>query len=263
MSNLFDHLNEVQQVLTSHPFGLVTDVDGTISWIAPSPNKAVVSPLCRRYLSALVDKLDLVAVISGRPLTEVMGMVGVEGLVYVGNHGLEMWNRGVSQMWPGSERYIDIIDLAVSTLKNMLDIDGLFFENKGLTASIHYRNCTDVDSARGQIMETVESLPQANDLRITDGRMVVELRPKLEVDKGSALKALIGKYNLSGVIYIGDDVSDVDAFAVLHNSGIKGIAIGVGSAEAPLQLYEAADYIIDGVEQVERLLGWLVDVTSD
>jgi len=263
MRNLFDHLNEVQQVLASRPFGLITDVDGTISWIAPSPDEAIVSPLCRKYLSALVDKLELVAVISGRPLTEVMGMVGVEGLVYVGNHGLEIWDRVVPQMWPGSERYIDIIASAVSTLKNMLDSEGLFFENKGLTASIHYRNCANVGSARTQIMEKAKLLPQANDLRITDGRMVVELRPKLDVDKGSALKSFIEKYKLAGAIYIGDDVSDVDAFEALHDSGIKGIAIGVGSAEAPSQLYEAADYIIDGVEQVEQLLGWLVDVTAD
>ncbi|GAJ18617.1 unnamed protein product, partial [marine sediment metagenome] len=66
-------------------------MDGTISQIAPFPDEAVVSSLCRQYLYALVDKLELVAVISGRPLIEVMGMVGVEGLVYVGNHGLEMW----------------------------------------------------------------------------------------------------------------------------------------------------------------------------
>jgi len=263
MRNLFDHLDEIQQALALRPFGLITDVDGTISWIAPSPDEALVSPFCRRYLSALVDKLELVAVISGRPLIEVMGMVGVEGLVYVGNHGLEMWNRGVPQMWPGSERYIDAIASAMSTLKNTLDVEGLYFESKGLTASIHYRNCANVDSVRAQIMEKAELLPQANDLRITDGRMVVELRPKLDVNKGSALKSLIEKYKLAGAIYIGDDVSDVDAFEALHNSGIKGIAIGVGSAEAPPQLYESADYVIDGVEQVERLLAQLVDVTAD
>jgi trehalose 6-phosphate phosphatase len=263
MRNLFNHLDKVQQVLASRPFGLVTDVDGTISWIVPSPQEAIVSPMCRRYLSALVDRLDLVAVISGRPLSEVMGMVGVEGVVYVGNHGLEMWNKDAPQMWPGSERYIDIIASAVDALNNMLDIDGLFFENKGLTASIHYRNCTDTDFVRGQILAVVESLSQVGDLRITDGRKVVELRPRLEVDKGSALKSLIKKYDLSGVIYIGDDVSDVDAFEALHNSRIKGMAIGVGSDEAPSQLYEAADFAIDGVGQVERLLGQLVEVTTD
>ena len=166
-------------------------------------------------------------------------------------------------MWPGSERYIDVVSSAVSSLKNMLDIDGLFFENKGLTASIHYRNCTDINSARGQIIETVALLPQTNDLRITDGRMVVELRPNLEVDKGTALNSLIHKYNLSAAIYLGDDVSDVDAFEALHNSGIKGIAIGVGSKEAPPHLYEAADYTIDGVAQVELLLAQLVDATTD
>ncbi|MFC1978368.1 trehalose-phosphatase [Chloroflexota bacterium] len=263
MRNLFNHLDKVRQVIASRPFGLVTDVDGTISRIAPSPEEAIVSPLCRKYLSALVDRLDLVAVISGRPLTEVMGMVGVEGLVYVGNHGLEMWNRGAPEKWQGSERYVDTITSAVSAIKNMLDVDGLYFENKGLTASIHYRNCTDIISVRSRILAAVGSLSQASDLRISNGKMVVELRPKLKADKGSALNTLIEKYRLSGAIYIGDDVTDVDAFEALQGSGTKGIAIGVVSDETPPQLYKAADYTINGVEQVEQLLGQLVDLTAD
>jgi len=262
MRNLFDHPNEVQQTLESRPFGLVTDVDGTISWIAPSPDEAIVSPLCRRYLTALVDKLELVAVISGRPLTEVMDMVGVEGLAYVGNHGLEMWRRGVPQIWPGSERYIGIIASAMSALKDMLNIEGLFFENKGLTASIHYRNCADINSAKRELLAIVGSLPQSDDLRITEGRMVVELRPNIEVNKGSAFKTLIEEYHLAGAIYIGDDVSDIDAFKAIHNSGIIGIAVCVSSREAPPQLYEAADFVIDGVAQVELLLAQLVDVIA-
>jgi trehalose 6-phosphate phosphatase len=192
-----------------------------------------------------------------------MGMVGVEGAVYVGNYGLEIWNKGVSEMWLGSERYIDIISSAVRAIKGAADIDGSFFENKGLTASIHYRNCSDVGSAREKIMAAVELLPQANDLRITDGRMVLELRPNIDVNKGSALKSLIAQYGLSGVIYIGDDVSDVEAFVALHDSGIKGITVGVGSDEAPPQLYDRSDFTVHGVEQVERLLGWLVDITAD
>jgi trehalose 6-phosphate phosphatase len=262
MRHLFDHLDELQQVLALRPFGLVTDVDGTISSIAPLPAEAVVSPICRHNLSALVDRLDLVAVISGRPLSEVMGMVGVEGVVYAGNHGLEMWNMGAPEPWPGSERYIDIIASAVNGLKDRLGIDGLFFENKGLTASLHYRNCRNIETVRERILTAVRSLPQAGELRITEGRMVVELRPNLEVNKGSALASLIAKYDLAGIIYIGDDVSDVDAFEAIHNAEIKGIAVGVGSDEAPSLLYDKADFMVRGVEQVERLLGRLVDITA-
>lgn len=76
-------------MLALRPLGLITDIDGTISPIAPSPLEARVSPACRRHLAALAKKLELVAVISGRPAVEARDMVGVEGIVYVGNHGLE------------------------------------------------------------------------------------------------------------------------------------------------------------------------------
>jgi trehalose 6-phosphate phosphatase len=263
MEYLFDHLSEVKELLKLRPFGLVTDVDGTISWIAPTPDEAVVSPMCRRYLTALVDKLELVAVISGRSLNEVMGMVGIEGLVYVGNHGLEIWNRGVPDMWPGSEQYVDTINTAVNAIKGMAGIEGLFIENKGLTASIHYRNIPDTEAARDMILAAAESLTKAYNLKVTEGRMVVELRPNVDANKGVALKSLIHKYSLSGVIYIGDDLTDVDAFEALHDSGVNGIAIGVGSIEVSSQLYDKADYVIRGVDEVERFFGWLVDSAGD
>jgi trehalose 6-phosphate phosphatase len=262
MEYLFDHLSEVEKLLKTRPFGLVTDVDGTISWIAPTPDEAVVSPMCRRYLTALVDKLDLVAAISGRSLNEVMGMVGIEGLVYVGNHGLEAWSRGVPEMWPGSEQYVDTITTAIDVIKSMANIEGLFIENKGLTASIHYRNSPNTEAARSMILSAAESLTNAYNLKVTEGRMVVELRPNIDVNKGTALKSLIHKYSLSGVIYLGDDVTDVDAFEALHDSGVNGIAIGVSSNEAPPQLYAKADFVIHGVSEVERFLGWLVDSTG-
>jgi len=263
MEYLFDHLSEVEKLLKIRPFGLVTDVDGTISWIAPTPDEAVVSPMCRRYLTALIDKIDLVSVISGRSLNEVMGMVGIEGLVYVGNHGLQMWSRGVPEMWPGSEQYIDTITTAVNAIKSMANTEGLFIENKGLTASIHYRNSPNTEAARSMILAAAESLTKAYNLQVTEGRMVVEMRPNIDVNKGTALKSLIHKYSLSGVIYLGDDVTDVDAFEALHDSGVNGIAIGVSSNEAPPQLYDKADFVIHGVSEVERFLGWLVDSTGD
>jgi trehalose 6-phosphate phosphatase len=219
--------------------------------------------MCRRYLSELVDNLDLVAVISGRPLTEVMGMVGVEGLAYVGNHGLEMWIRGVPQMWPGSEQYVKTIADAVDAIKDMAETEGLYVENKGLTASIHYRNSSNPDAAKSMILAAVTPLTGQYGLRMTEGRMVVELRPDIDVDKGAALAFLVESYGLSGLIYIGDDVTDIDAFKALHDSEVKGVAIGVGSDEAPPELYNEADYVVYGVSDVERFLVWLVDATAD
>ncbi|MFC1905917.1 trehalose-phosphatase [Chloroflexota bacterium] len=263
MEYLFDHLSEVEKLLKSRPFGLVTDVDGTISRIAPTPDEAVVSSMCRRYLEALVDKLDLIAVISGRSLREVMGMVGVEGLVYVGNHGLDIWNKSIPEMWSGSEQYVDTIAMALSAIKGMASIEGLYIENKGPTASIHYRNSPDTEAARDVILAAAKSLTKEYNLKVTEGRMVVELRPNIDVNKGSALESLIHKYSLSTVLFLGDDLTDVDAFESLHNSGVNGFAIVVGSEEAVPQLYSKADFVIHGVGEVERFLAWLVDATAD
>ena len=263
MEYLFDHLDEIERLLASRPFGLVTDVDGTISPIAPFPQEAMISPMCRRYLSALVDNLDLVAVISGRPLAEVMGMLGVEGVSYVGNHGLEMWIRGIPQIWPGSEQYVRTIAEAVDAIKDMAGTEAIYIENKGLTASIHYRNSSDTESAKRMILAAVTPLAGQYDLRITEGRMVVELRPDIDVDKGAALALLVEKYGLSGLICLGDDVTDIDAFRALHDSGVDSAAIGVISDEAPSDLQSEADYAVHGVSDVERFLGWLVDATAD
>ncbi len=88
---IFEHLNLIQDALKRSPFGLITDIDGTISEMAPMPPEAKVYPLCRRYLKVLCNHLALVVAISGRPVAQVMDMIGINGMVYIGNHGLERW----------------------------------------------------------------------------------------------------------------------------------------------------------------------------
>ena len=94
MPHLFENLDAIQELLSLSPFGLITDVDGTISEIAPFPEEARVSPVCREQLATLTKRLELVAAISGRPVSEVREMIGVEEIVYIGNHGLERWEDG-------------------------------------------------------------------------------------------------------------------------------------------------------------------------
>ena len=94
MSYLFDYLDSIKGLLRRSPFGLITDVDGTISETAPTPQEAKVHSLCQRYLSELCRHLPLVAAISGRSVAQVRDMVGIDGMVYVGNHGLEVWVEG-------------------------------------------------------------------------------------------------------------------------------------------------------------------------
>ena len=86
---LFDHLTSLEDLVAVSPLGLITDIDGTISQIAPSPQEARVSPLCQRSLKELTRRLALVAAISGRPVLEALAMVRVRGMVY-----------GIKSVWP-------------------------------------------------------------------------------------------------------------------------------------------------------------------
>ena len=93
-----------------------------------------------------------------------------------------------------------------------------------------------------------------------EGRMVVELRPPLVVNKGTAVNALRESYRLRGGIYLGDDISDVDAFAVMHTRGFKGLAVGVVDEETPHEVTGEADFTLNGVGDVEHFFTWLVGV---
>jgi len=257
---LFDHLDAIRQVLTLSPFGLITDVDGTISEIAPCPEEARVSPVCREQLAILTKRLELVAAISGRPALAAKEMIGVDGMVYVGNNGLEQWHDGVLQFVEGVKEYTPKVTAVLDELMSSLTVEGISFENKGVALSVHYRRSPDRESARKCILDKIAASSVARDFRIQEGKMVVELRPPVEVNKGAAVEALVKSYNLRGVIYVGDDISDVDAFGAMHQEILKGLAVGVISEETPQQLEKEADFTLTGVADVERFLTWLAGV---
>lgn len=263
MPYLFDHLDSVRQVLSLSPLGLITDVDGTISEIAPSPEEARVSPLCRHSLATLSQQLELVAAISGRPAQQAREMIGVEGMVYIGNHGLERWVKGATEFVAGVEEYRGKVAQALGELKDHLVIGGIAFEDKGLALAIHYRQCPDREGARRHILDQISTSALAREFRIMEGRMVVELRPPLEVNKGDAVLALVEGHRLRGGIYLGDDMTDIDAFVAIHNKkkepSFKGLALGVVDEETPSLVEKEADFTLNGVGDVERFLNWLIE----
>lgn len=260
MPRLFDHLDSIQKFLSISPLGLFTDIDGTISWTAPTPAQAQVSPICRYYLPLLTKTLALVAVISGRPVAQMREMLGIEGIVYIGNHGFERWELGRVRLGNEISQYSAVIEATLQELKPVLAIEGVFFDNKGVTASIHYRLCRDREAARRQILATLAQSSAAKGLLAIQGKMVIDLRPPLPINKGSATLDLIREHKLRRAIYLGDDLTDVDAFRAIHEanaSNFKGLAIGVISREAPPEVEVEADFTLDGVGQVEQFLEWL------
>jgi len=259
---LFDHLDSVQELLSDTCLGLITDIDGTISRTAPTPAQAEVSPLCRNYLFQLAKHLPLVAVVSGRPVVEMREMVGIEEIVYIGNHGFERWESGGVRPVPGMESYSGVIEKTLKELKHLLDIQGILFDSKGVTASIHYRLCRDKDAARRKILASLARARNTNGLVIREGKMAIELRPLIPINKGSATLELIDEYNLRKAVYLGDDLTDVDAFRAIRQAGFHGVAVGVINEEAPREVDREADYTVNGVGEVERFLEWLVRVTN-
>ena len=261
MSYAFDHLDLIGEALKRTPFGLITDVDGTISPTAPTPQQAKVSPLCRQYLSTLCYQLAVVAAISGRPATEVRDMINIDGMVYIGNHGLERWVRGHSEFPKNVQEYSTVIKSAIKELTPLFSIEGISIEDKGITATVHYRLCPEPQLAEKAIMKAIEALPQASSLRIIRERMAIDLLPPVKGNKGTAILDLIQEYNLQGGIYLGDDVTDIDAFSAIHTArrdfNFRGFTIGILSPEMPENLAAEVDFTLNGVNDVERFLKWM------
>lgn len=249
------------------PTGLFTDFDGTISPIVPSPEQARADPLCLAALRQLSEKLALVAIVSGRSAADVHDLVGLRCVVYVGNHGLEMWQDGVVARVPGAERYPALLKDALERLHARLTQNGLRFEHKGLTASIHYRQANDRDGARRAILAAVADEGLGSSFRVSEGRMVVELRPPVAVNKGTAVRQLVEQFGLRSAVFIGDDHTDVDAFRMLHGLAASGeigqaLTIGVAGAETPPEVCASADVLLTGTAAVASFLTALADAIA-
>ena len=193
-------------------------------------------------------------------------MLGVPGMIYVGNHGLERWGGGTSQVRADLKDFPAVIESVLATLEPRLEIAGISFENKGFSASAHYRLTADPEAARREILAQIKQLPQADQLKILENKMVIDLVPRVKTNKGTALRDLIREYHLQGGIYLGDDLTDIHAFRALHQAArepdFQGYAIGVVSAEMPPSLTQEADFTLNGVADVARFLEWLYRVIS-
>lgn len=258
--------------LSRRPRGLFTDVDGTISAIAPTPETAVLLPGMRELLVESLHVFDMVAAISGRTARDARRLVGVPELTYIGNHGLERFDPLTKAGKPNTRvrvhvaarPYVHAINALMDNVARTLAprFPGLRIERKGVTGSVHVRNTEDPKAAEAAVAEVVAEAAAATGLRVTRGKLVVEVRPPIEVDKGTILTDLVRRHALASALYLGDDRTDIDAFRALHRltaEGVcQGVAIAVQHAEAPANLAGEADLVLHGVEQVPSLLRWLL-----
>lgn len=216
---------------------VLLDVDGTLAPIVARPELAEVPEETQAELARLAERYALVACVSGRSGEETRRLVGVEGVVYVGVHGLELS--------PEAERWRE-------TLRPFAQLEWPWLEDKGLTVALHWREAGDEQAARAEL-ESVAGRAKAAGLEARWGRKVLELRPPVEADKSTAVRALLEERDLRRALYAGDDTTDLDAFHGLDGLELA-VRIAVVSAEAPPGLRETADVVVGSPAELLELL---------
>ena len=220
-------------------------------------------------LKQALATFDLVAAVSGRTAIDARRMVGLPGLLYIGNHGLEHLSEDdmTVHVRPEAEPWIRAINHVLASIQAPLTgrFPGLVIERKGVTATIHLRGVEHPQEAEDAVYKAVTDSARADGLYVTRGKMVVELRPPLEIDKGVSIESFIRTRGLRGAFYLGDDQTDIDAFHTLRRltaDGVcQGVAVAVLHGEAPAQLATEADMSLPSAEAAPGFLRWLPENT--
>jgi trehalose-phosphatase len=229
-----------EQIRSARSIGLFLDFDGTLSPIVESPTLAKIDPDIQTLIGRLAERDDVsVIIVSGRALADVRARAAVDGVIYAGNHGLEIESDTVCFREPRAEslrlelRHVVMqLELAIS------DTAGIEIEHKGLSASVHYRR-VNADLHEWVRQTVCDVVSKSRSFVCLDGKMVVEVRPRIDWHKGHAVTWILDSVLPSQTLplYVGDDISDEDAFAVIPN----GIAVHVGEPSHTCAAYWVPD----------------------
>ena len=237
---------------------LFLDFDGTLTPIVERPEDARLSEGMRRILGAAARAMP-VAVISGRDLADVRRLTGLSGIIYAGSHGFDIEGPDLRMELPEGVGALDDLDHAAQDLaKRIAPIPGTRLERRRFAIAVHYRQAADADSGR---VELAVDQVRARYPRLlkTGGKKVFELRPDIDWDKGRAVRWLLSRLGLDNPdvlpIYIGDDLTDEDAFSALRG-------LGIGILVAARAQASAAAYRLRDTAQVELLLRHLVETET-
>jgi trehalose 6-phosphate phosphatase len=248
---------------------ILTDFDGTLAPIITDPAAVRPLPGIGSTLNRLASQFGLVAVVSGRPvafLSERLAVVDEVALValvaLVGLYGLERSGaRGEVIVEPEAEKWRPVVEHAARRLKQELPAD-VTVESKGLTVAVHWRS---VPAMAGIAAAAAERVAASTGLKAHPGRMNLELRPPMDIDKGSAVGALVRGY--SAACFVGDDLGDLPAFAALDRAsaaeGISTVTIAAVDDESPPEMEAAADVVVSGPQGALDVLTWLADHAAD
>lgn len=240
--------------------GLFFDFDGTLSEIVSRPEQARPIAGVPQLLSALAAKFALVAVVSGRRAADLLEWFGADGVEIWGLHGAESIREGAVHLAVGLKPFLPMMRKVKSECEaaiTRMELTGVKLEDKGAVIALHFRNAPDGLWARNRLSSLVEELAALHGLRSAEGRMVFELRPPIELSKGGVVIERAISRGLRAVAFIGDDPVDLPAFDALDDlaaQGLIAVRIAVSSAEAPPELIDRADEVVEGPRGVASWL---------
>ncbi|WP_406200331.1 trehalose-phosphatase [Kitasatospora sp. NBC_01560] len=237
------------------------DFDGTLAPIVADPSRARAHPGVVGALRRLAPRVGAIVVVTGRPAglaVEYGGFAGVDGLVVLGHYGAERWESGAVTAPPvhpgvaGARAGVDAVLAAAGAP------EGTWVEDKGRSLAVHTRRAGRPEEAFELLRAPVEALAAGHGLVVEPGRLVLELRPP-GVDKGAALTGFLRERGARSVLYAGDDLGDVAAFAAverLRGEGVAGLLVCSGAVgDAPVkELADRADLVVEGPAGVVGLL---------
>ncbi len=273
LKHLLSAWSEVaKQVADAKRVLLLTDYDGTLTPITETPELATLPEGTRLVLEALAKQYRFrVGIISGRALADLKDKVGIKGIIYAGNHGLEIEGPGISFLNPLAQELRPLMRVIHYVLSRYLEaIKGAFVEDKGLSLSVHYRltsqhRLADVERI---VKKAVGGVEAAGQIKICPGKKVYELMPAVAWDKGKAVRLLMKRYGKGGrksgvlPIFLGDDLADEEGFKVIENYG-TGVSVLVGEERTDSSAHyflkspvEVAKFLESLLEQAHRRFRW-------
>lgn len=254
MQYLFDVWRVLEKKLqTKKPILLCLDFDGTIVPIKPRPQDAILTSNRRLILRKISRCKPLtLGVISGRALRDIREKIKIKGLIYAGNHGLEIAYQNQVFIYPRAKKYVPVISkIGRELTKALKAYPETTLEKKGLSLSLHYRLLKQERVARLKktFLQILKPYLAAQKIKLTSGKKVWELRPPIAWDKGRALLWLRQRLSKKNIftLYLGDDLTDEDAFCMVNK--INGISVLVGRRKN-----SQAKYYLKNTQDTQKFL---------
>jgi trehalose 6-phosphate phosphatase len=261
-------LEELLRPLKADPArsAVLLDVDGVLAPIVQFADDAHMPETTRRPLIEVARRYGVVACVSGRRASDARRIVSLGSIAYLGSHGSEVLRPGSTAPELDSELQAwarRVQDFTAEAFDERLQRLRVRLEDKEAIAAFHWRGAPDEEDAQAAVEEVAKAAEDAG-FATHWGRKVLEVRPPVRIDKGAGIVAMLRDTDLAAAVYVGDDVTDLDAFrglGELVEMGRLGTAvrIGVRSDEGPSALQEEADAMVEGTDGVRGLLHALLD----